>query len=302
MPEGELGRVIEVSTGLCRVVVDGEIWLCYLRGGLSAQETGFTNVVAVGDQVHVLSDGQAGGVVIGVLPRRNHLARPDPFYRHLHQVIAANLDQLLIVAAWRDPVIWAELIDRYLITAQRHNIQPLICINKVDLADNLSDVDEYTLPYRNLGHPVLPTSVVGGTGLAELREYLSGKVTVLAGVSGVGKSSLLSAVEPGFQLKTSEVSQVSGEGRHTTTQVVMLPFGADGYVIDTPGIREFGLRGLTVAELLGYYPDFALYPCRFRACTHTHEPDCAVIKAVEAGAIPAWRYHSYQKIFESLDG
>lgn len=300
--EGLQATVTEVSTGMCRVSLNGQIVLCRLRGSLSAEETGFMNVVAVGDKVIITEDGQGGGVVEAVLPRRNVLARPDTFYSHLRQILAANVDQLLIVASWRQPHLWPELIDRYLITAGLNDITPIICINKVDLAENRQELDIYLKPYRILGHNLILTSVVTGDGLQELGDMLSGKITVLSGMSGVGKSSLLSAIQPGFELRTHEVSDASGEGQHTTTQAVMLPFGDDGYVVDTPGIREFGLSELERSELAEFYPEFLRFTnfCRFGNCSHIHEPDCAVREAVAKGQIAEWRYHNYRKLYKVL--
>ncbi len=300
--EGLQGTVIEVSTGMCRVIFNGKTLLCGLRGSLSAKETGFMNVVAVGDKVIISEDGQGGGVVEAVLPRQNVLARPDTFYGHLQQILAANVDQLLIVAAWRQPHLWPELIDRYLITAGLNDITPIICINKIDLADNRNDLDTYLLPYQRLGHTLVLTSVVTGEGLQELGDLLRGKITVLSGMSGVGKSSLLSAIQPGFELRVHEVSEASGEGQHTTTQAVMLPFGDDGYVVDTPGIREFGISELERSELVAFYPEFLRFTnfCRFGDCAHIHEPDCAVRDAVTKGHIAEWRYHNYRKLYKTL--
>ena len=298
---GLSGRVIEVSTGLCRVEVYGQNVLCRLRGALSTDDTGFSNVVAVG-RVIVSRNGGPDGVVERVQPRRTLIARPDPSNTNLRQVLVANVDQLLIVASWRQPHLWPELIDRYLITAARNDVTPLICVNKIDLADDPDELDQTIQPYRELGYHILLTSAERGDGLERLSAALAGRVTVLAGLSGVGKSSLLTAAEPDFDLRAARVNEDQGQGRHTTTQAVMLPFGADGYVIDTPGIREFGLFGLHRAELLAFYPDLAQTSgaCRFANCTHLHEPDCAVRAGVEAGAINATRYHNYQKIWESL--
>lgn len=301
---GRQGLVIEVSTGLCRVSVDGETILCAIRGSLTAHDTGFSNVVAVGDQVVIREERPGQGVVEAVQPRQSAIARPDPFRQHLRQVIAANVDQLLIVAAWRQPNVWPELIDRYLIAAQRGGVAAVLCINKIDLAGPPHEIEQVAGPYRMAGLSVLLTSAATGAGLGDLRAQLSGRITVLAGLSGVGKSSLLSAIEPGFHLRTGEVNEERGQGRHTTSQAVMLPFGADGYVIDTPGIREFGLYGLRRADLIGFYPEFAALAsgCRFADCTHEREPDCAVREAVEDGRASAMRYDSYQKIRAGLPG
>jgi ribosome biogenesis GTPase len=298
------GVVVEVSSSLCRVDLDGRSLVCALRGSLSAEETGYTNVVAVGDEVVVSANGSDQGVVERVLPRRSALARPDVFRSHLQQVIVANADQLLIVAAWRDPVIWPELIDRYLITARRTNLAPVICVNKIDLAESVTECRTKLQPYLDLGYRVVFASALNGQGIGELRKGLRGQTTVLAGMSGVGKSSLLTAIQPGLQLRVSEVSEDSGEGRHTTTQVTMLKLDMGGFVVDTPGIREFGLSGLRRDDLAGFYPEItaAAAGCRFGDCSHIHEPGCAVKSAVQQGRLSAMRYHSYQKIYHTLPG
>jgi ribosome biogenesis GTPase len=313
----ELGLVTEVSRGLCRVSVNddrldgarlngerlhGERLLCDLRGTLAAEGTAYTNVVAVGDRVLFSRPEAEHGWVEQVLPRRSALTRPDPFYRHLKQIVVANADQLLIVAAWREPHLWLRLIDEYLIAAIRNNLVPLICINKVDLAEDMAACHALVQPYADLGYRLLLTSAVSGEGLDELRQLLRDKTTVLAGMSGVGKSSLLSAVEPGLNLRAKTVSEKSGEGRHTTTQVNLWPLAAGGYVIDTPGIRELGLQGLELEELITFYPEIeeAAESCRFSNCSHDHEPGCAVLAAVEDGTIAEWRYENYHKLYSQL--
>jgi len=295
------GTVIEVSSGLCRVAIADRIVLCTLRGSLTAHETGYTNVIAVGDQVEISEKGDRGVVEV-ILPRRNALARPDVFYSHLQQVIVANVDQLLIVAAWREPQIWLELIDRYRITAARSEIQPVLCINKIDLAEDRAAAPALLRPYQADGMTILFTSAETGEGIAELRALLQDRTTVLAGMSGVGKSSLISQVQPGLNLKVSEVSDYFGEGKHTTTQVSLWRLAQGGVVIDTPGIREFGLAGLDAAELPAYYPEIAALAsqCRFANCTHSQEPDCAVREAVHQGSLADWRYKNYLKLSKDL--
>ncbi|MBN1581847.1 MAG: ribosome small subunit-dependent GTPase A [Anaerolineae bacterium] len=302
---GLVGTVIEVSSSLCRVKLNGRRLLCSTRGSLSAEDTGFTNVVAVGDRV-VLSEENTGldrGVVESVLPRKSVLARPDVFYSHLQQVIVANADQLLVVASWRDPVLWMELVDRYLIAAERHNLSPLICVNKIDLARDVAECRTKIGPYLDLGYPVLFTSATDGRGIEELRAVLKDRTTVLAGPSGVGKSSLLTAVQSDLQLRTGIVSDY-GEGRHTTTQVNLIELEMGGFVVDTPGIREFGLSGLSKSELVRFYPEIAALQarCRFGDCSHSHEPGCAVKDAVQKNRISQDRYHSYRVIYDGLPG
>jgi ribosome biogenesis GTPase len=296
------GTVIEVSTGLCRVEAAGRSLLCSVRGSMSAAETGYTNVVAVGDEVIVAEDGAQQGVVEQVLPRRTVLARPDVYDSHLRQAVVANADQLLIVAAWREPHIWLELIDRYLITAELNRLTPVICVNKVDLADNRAVCRASVQPYLDLGHRVLFTSAVTGEGIDDLRGVLLGKTSVLAGLSGVGKSTLLSAVQPGLRLRIQAVSADSGMGQHTTSQASMWKLDGGGYVVDTPGIREFGLSDLRRAELVHYYPEIeAVAPrCRFRDCAHLHEPGCAIPEAAARGLVADWRYKNYRKLYKTL--
>lgn len=298
---GEPGLVVEASAGLCRVDLGDRTLLCRPRGALKAEEQGFTNVVAVGDRVLVREDGAGGGTVEAVLPRRSALVRPDVFYRHLQQVIVANADQLLIVASWREPVIWLELIDRYLIAAERSNLLPIICVNKIDLIEDQALFQATIQPYQALGYRLISTSARTGAGVEALRRALHDRMTVLTGLSGVGKSSLLSAVQPGLELRTGAVSG-RGEGRHTTVQATLLRLEAGGFVVDTPGIREFGLSDLRQSELVRFFREIAAEApnCRFKNCAHGDEPACAVRGAVARGDIAASRYHSYRQIYATL--
>ena len=295
------GKVVSVSSGLCVVEIDGVRLQCRVRSGLTAAETSFTNVVAVGDQVIMSGDGSGGGIIEQVLPRSSILARPDVFNSHRRQVMAANVDQLLIVSSWREPHFWPELVDRCVIAAQLSGLMPVVCINKIDLAEDMQELDDAILPYEMLGHLVVKTSAATGGGIDVLREILQGSTTALAGMSGTGKSSLISAVQPGLDLRVAEVGG-SGEGRHTTTQATMLGLDGGGFVVDTPGVREFGLAGLRRAQLVAFYPEIAsLAPgCRFSDCAHLEEPGCAVRTEWESGIVSASRYHSYRAIRDTL--
>jgi ribosome biogenesis GTPase len=296
--EHQLGVVLEIAKDLCRVSIDSRAVLCDIRGALTAEGSGFANVVAVGDRVLVSLPEEDHGFVEAVLQRRSALARPDSFYLHLKQIIAANMDQVLIVASWREPYLWRELIDEYLIAAARNNLKAVICINKIDLAASSDDCRAAVQAYADLGHQLLFTSAKTGAGADELRAALRGQSSVLAGLSGVGKSSLLSAIEPGLNLRAKAVSQKSREGRHTTTQAIMLPLRDGGYVVDTPGIRELGLRGLHRDELIEFYPEIeaAAANCRFSDCSHVGERECGVKQAVAEGRVAEWRYENYQKL------
>ena len=295
------GTVVSVSSGLCVVEIDGARLPCRLRSGLTAAETSFTNVAAVGDRVVVSDDGAGGGIVDEVLPRSTVLARPDVYHTHRRQVLAANVDQLLIVSSWREPPFWPELVDRCAIAALRSGLTPVLCVNKVDLVEDERELDDAALPYERLGHAVLRTSAVTGEGIDVLRETLRGSTTALAGPSGAGKSTLIAAVQPGLDLRVADVDR-SGEGRHTTTQALMLGLDGGGFVVDTPGVREFGLAGLRRRELAGFFPEIAsLAPgCRFGDCAHLAEPGCAVSAGRSSGGVPASRYDSYRAIRETL--
>ena len=304
LPLGLQGVVVTAVGMSARVEMADGVVDCTVRGILTEIETGFTNAVAVGDRVVVSEDSVGGWVVEEVLPRHTSLTRPDPFLAPRQQVIAANVDQLLVVSSWRKPDIWLELIDRYLIASERAGISPLICVNKVDLVEDPAELELTLRPYDDLGHRVIRSSAKVGQGLDELREVLRDSTTLVVGMSGAGKSSLLSAIQPGLHLRTAQVSESSGQGRHTTSQARLLKLDIGGYVADTPGIREFGLSGLTRAELPDYFPEIAaLAPgCRFSNCSHTAEPDCAVRAAEESGELSATRAHSYEVILAELEG
>ena len=299
----ERGTVVEVASGLYTVETAEGRYLCSLRKSLRIEHSGYSNMVAVGDQVVVSHNGHKQGIVDAILPRRSALARPDPFNEFKQQVIVANVDQLLIVASWRSPAFWPELVDRYLIGAFRNNLAPVIAINKVDLAEEAWDLDGVAQAYRLAGCRVVLTSATSGRGLDELRAVLRGRTTALAGLSGVGKSSLLSAAEPRLNLKVGEVSDRKHEGRHTTTQASLHTLSAGGFVVDTPGMREYGIAGLRKSELARFYPEFRepAKGCEYANCTHTREPWCGVKSAMRAGRLSRMRLESYWKIREDLE-
>jgi ribosome biogenesis GTPase len=259
----------------------------------------------VGDRVTVTSSDGNRGVIEAVLPKRSALARPDPFHNHLKQVIVANADQVLIVASWLEPPLWPELIDRYIIGAERNRLVPALCVNKMDLAEDREEVQRSVAPYLVLGYRVLFASALTGEGTAALRTLMQGKITVLAGLSGVGKSSLLTAIQPDLNLRVGDVStHWGGQGQHTTTQVNLFALDDESYVADTPGIREFSVAGLQPRELIRFYPDIGTFAarCRFADCSHTHEPGCEVKAALHEGQLSETRYHAYCQILAELGG
>jgi ribosome biogenesis GTPase len=214
---------------------------------------------------------------------------------------ASNLDQVLIVNSTVTPELNLRLLDRILVACERSDFTAIIIINKVDLLPDRSVLAEVHRIYEPLGYQVIETSVETNEGVDDLRGQLGGKTSVLAGMSGVGKSSLLNAIQPGLQLKARSVSEATGKGRHTTTRSELLPLDGGGYVVDTPGIREFGIEDLKPYEVGLYFPEFreCRTACHFRTCTHTHEKICAVRDAVETGKIHPHRFESYLRIIES---
>lgn len=265
--------------------------------------------VAIGDNVQYLITPDGSGLIFEVLPRRNRLARqsakPMPTAHSFEQVIVANIDQVIPVFAAAQPSPKWNLLDRYLASAESLELPSLIVITKIDLlagrdADELLEEVEN---FRSIGYRVLLTSTVTGEGLEELQTALQGRLSVLMGKSGVGKSSLLNAIEPELGLRVNQVSQVTGKGKHTTTHLEMFPLTFGGGIVDTPGMREFGLWDTLPDEVASLYPEMRplIGQCRFGLdCHHNEEPGCAIRKAVNQGQISPRRYASYAKLREEF--
>ena len=300
----DAGLVVATGAGTCRVEIMGRTVECSLRGNLTAADSEYSNPVAVGDRVLLSEEGDGAGVVEEVLPRRTALSKPESFNALRQRVVVANADQILIVSSWRAPNIWLEMIDRYVIAALRGGLDALVCINKLDLVDNDAELQRTMQPYYDLEHQVLLTSATLGTGIDELTDTLAGKTTVLAGLSGTGKSSLLNAVQPGLNIRTQAISTDRGrtEGQHTTVGVAMYPIEVGGAIIDTPGVRDIGVTGVFKNELSDLFPDIAalVLECRFYDCSHGDEPDCGVLEGLESGVLAKSRYDSYRAIRATL--
>jgi len=268
--------------------------------GVAAIET--VDPIAIGDVVELVPAGHGDGMIVDVRPRRNQLSRRAAGPKPLEQVIVANADRFVPVMAVARPHPSWELLDRYLAAAEEAELPVLIAITKMDLADR-AEIEEQAARFENIGYRVLLTSVTTGEGLADLKGELRGKMSVVAGKSGVGKSSLLNAVQPGLGLKVSEVGRTSNKGKHTTTHLEMFQLEGSGSIVDTPGIREFGLWNVDAASLADLFREFRPYlgRCRFGAsCAHETEPGCRIRDAVEAGEIDARRYRSYLRMAKDM--
>jgi len=291
--------VISVSSGRCRVFLDGQELDCLIPKELALLQK---SSLAVGDRVRVFDDAGIWKLQ-SVLPRHTVLARPDPLHKHMQRLIAANVDVVIHVVSVKAPPLRPRLIDRFLIAIQRGGSQPVICVNKVDLLDpEERDLEIAKLmPYLDLGVPVIGCSTKTGEGLEQLRGHVEGRLAALVGHSGVGKSSILNALDTTLELVTRTLHK-RGTGRHTTTASTLYDFGGGTYLIDTPGIREFGLWDLDRESLRDYFPEFEepAESCRFTDCTHVHEPDCEVKARVEAGELSEARYETYVRLWEDL--
>ena len=295
------GRVIRIH-GLASTVRtdDGQVYRCATRRLLKTLSTDQRHVVAAGDLVMFRpvenTDPQCKeGIIERVEPRRGSICRTSRGRQH---IIVTNVDQLLIVSSAAEPRLKPNLIDRMLVTAEKGGVRPVVCINKIDLVDPVS-IQPLVGVYSQMGYRVLTLSAKTGFGMDRLRRVLRDCQSVLAGQSGVGKSTLLNRVDPSLHLRVAPISTNTEKGRHTTTTAELLPLGCGGYVVDTPGIRQFQLWDVIPEEVAGFYRDLRPYVnrCKFPDCTHLHEADCAVKNAVADGRLDERRYESYCHLF-----
>ncbi len=292
----QVGRVVRVH-GLISVVQteDGREVRCNVRRILKTMSIDGRNVVAVGDRVWFRPVGDEG-MIENVEPRRGSITRG---YRRREHVIVSNVDQLLIVSALAEPGLKLPLIDRYLISAEKGGVRPIIVLNKSDLVD-LAPYQWVIGLYTQLGYETIPTSAADGRGLSRLREILARGATAFSGQSGVGKSSLLNAIQPGLNLRVREVSDWTAKGKHTTTTAELIRLDSGGFVVDTPGLRQFELWDVERGEIEAHFIEFRPYIplCKFPDCSHVHESGCAVKEAFYWGQIHPGRYESYLKLYE----
>jgi len=297
------------STGSWYTVKDetGKFWNARMKGVMKIDDITSTNPVAVGDIVEIESqaDTEHSAIIDEIHQRRNYINRQSPRHKYQHHIVAANLDQSMLVATLKEPKTSQGFIDRFLVASEMYHVSPFIVFNKSDLykAKEMAKYEAWKAMYEAVGYKVFLISAEKNEGVEAVMALLQNKTTLISGHSGVGKSSFLNVVFPGMNLKTQDVSGWSGKGQHTTTFAEMfdLPFG--GRIIDTPGMREFGLVDIEKQEVSHYFPEMRdrLNQCQFNNCLHFNEPGCAIKEAVVNGEIHEDRYVSYLGIMESIE-
>ena len=297
------------STGSWYTVKDeaGNWHNARIKGVFKIDDITSTNPVAVGDQVEIETEDKIENtaIITEIKPRQNYINRQSPRSKHQHHIIAANLDQSFLIATLKEPRTSQGFIDRFLVASESYHVQPSIIFNKADIYKK-KEQDKFDLwseMYGNVGYNVYRVSVKENAGIDALLGQVQGKTTLFSGHSGVGKSSLLNAILPNLQIKTQDVSEWSGKGMHTTTFAEMYDLPGGGTIIDTPGMREFGLVDISKQELSHYFPEMRarINDCQFNNCLHINEPGCAVKAAVVEGEITEDRYVSYATILESIE-
>lgn len=302
--EALCGVVLRATGSLYEVLLGERTVSCRIRGRLRLKGVRSTNPVVVGDIVRCERDEMGETVIADIEPRRNYIIRRASNLSKESHIIAANLDQALLVATLFSPETAPEFIDRFLVTCEAYKVPVTILLAKADLARTAPEaMAAFHDTYERAGYRVIDVSATEGEGVDTVRDLLRGRTTLLSGNSGVGKSTLVAAVERTAEVRTAEISRSHHKGRHTTTFSTMYPLSEGGYIIDTPGIKGFGLIDIDDAELAHYFPEMMrwLPECRYYNCSHTHEPHCAVIEAVERGDIALSRYESYLKILDEDD-
>lgn len=306
--------IIYKSTGSWYTVKDeaGKFHNARIKGIFKIDDITSTNPLAVGDivDIEVENESEDSAVINKIYDRRNYINRQSPRAKYQHHIVAANIDQSILMATLKEPKTSQGFIDRFLVAGEMYHVPSIIVLNKTDLYRKKENeiADEWKEMYGEIGYQLIRTSIKENTGIEEVREVLKNKTTLISGHSGVGKSTLLNAILPDLNLKTQDVSGWSGKGLHTTTFAEMFDLSPDnnrdgGKLIDTPGMREFGLVDIMKNELSHYFPEMRqrLSNCQFNNCVHINEPGCAIKKAVEEGVINEKRYISYLTILDSID-
>lgn len=291
--------VVRATGSWYDVLHEGTVERCRIRGRLRLKGVRTTNPVVVGDRVTCERDDNGDCTIVDIAPRRNYVIRRASNLSKESHIIAANIDQALLMVSLQSPETPLEFVDRFLVTCEAYKIPVTILLSKLDLQD-AGAVAAFRAIYESAGYRVLEVSATEGTGVDEVRALLAGRCTLVSGNSGVGKSTLIQTIDPALDIRTGEISESHHKGRHTTTFSTMYPLAGGGSVIDTPGIKGFGLIDIDDAEVWHYFPEMlrTASGCRFYNCTHTHEPGCAVVEAVKRGEIAWPRYESYLKMLD----
>jgi ribosome biogenesis GTPase / thiamine phosphate phosphatase len=297
------------STGSWYQVKDdaGKIWNARMKGVFKLDNITSTNPIAVGDIVDFTmeNENEQSVIITKIHDRRNYINRQSPRIRSQQHIVAANVDQSLLIATIKEPRTSQGFIDRFLVACEMYHVPAMVLFNKMDLykEKELQKFEKLKEVYETVGYKVIGTSLKEGVGFEDIKELLKGKITLISGHSGVGKSTFINAILPQVQIRTQDISGWSGKGQHTTTFSEMYDLPFRGKIIDTPGMKEFGLTNVEKAELSGYFPEMRkrLNDCQFNNCLHINEPGCAIKQAVIDGEIDEDRYVSYYNILESLN-
>ena len=297
------GLVMRATGSWYEVLHEGEVLRCRMRGKLRLRGVRSTNPVVVGDTVHCEAGEDGEWVIVDIAPRHNYIIRRASNLSKESHIIASNIDRAMLVVTLVEPITAVEFIDRFLVTCEAYKVPVTILLAKIDLLrENPEMVEQFHHVYEGAGYEVIDISATEGIGVERVKEMLAGKTTLLSGNSGVGKSTLIGAIDPTIDIRTGEISDSFHKGKHTTTFSTMYRV-ADGFIIDTPGVKGFGLIDIDDKELWHYFPEMISRAgeCKFFNCTHTHEPHCAVIEAVKREEIAFSRYESYLKILDEDD-
>lgn len=302
------GIVIRSTSGHSQVAAEGRIWRCKLRGRLKKGPRDEQTVAVVGDNVQFLvldeNSDPPQGVIEEVLPRRNRISRMAARRSggQTEQVLMANLDQVVAVQSLVEPRPQTGFVDRLLVAAERFQVAGVLILNKCDLVPEEMDHPRWDY-FRQLGYTVIYTSAETEQGAEEFREVLTGRISLLIGASGVGKSTLLNVIQPGLKLRVGDITEKTGLGRHTTTRTELFPLEGGGFIADSPGIRGFDPWDIDPQAVRDYFPDFreGSAECKYRTCMHRDEPDCGVKKRVALGQIPGWRHEAYLALLRDLE-
>jgi ribosome biogenesis GTPase len=301
------GLVIKSTGSWYQVKTDeGKIVGCKIRGKFRMQGIKTTNPLAVGDVVDFKTDEKAEmGVITNIHQRKNYIIRKSINLSHRAHILAANIDQALLIVTLAKPRTYPEFIDRFLVSAEAYSIPTEIIFNKIDLYDEetMQEMHQLISTYTKIGYPCYAISAKQNNGVSEIADLLAGKISVIAGHSGIGKSTLINSIQPGLNLKTKEISDAHDSGMHTTTYPEMHDLSNNGYIIDTPGVKGFGVIDMEKEEISHFFPEMfaVLKDCQYYNCTHSHEQNCAVKRAVEEGKISATRYKSYINLLAGDD-